>query len=131
GDVLDGQRATAGHDGGVAETLCGDGPRLDPSGLDVERFRGHGDLAVVYEVVDGRVESVGEKHQRRAEGDTGECGVGHRHWFVGRLAETHDVEEHVGAVVAGVIHQLLDQQRVDALEQARHRQWQNFRGPTR
>ena len=130
GDVLDGKCVTAVHDGGVAEALRRDRPHLNPAGLDVERFRRDGDLAVVHEVVDGGAESVGEKHQRCAEGDTRECGVGHRDGFVGRLAEAHDVEEHVGAVVGGVVHQFLDQQRIDALKETGHRQRQNLCGPT-
>jgi hypothetical protein len=61
-----------------------------------------------------------KEHQRRAKGDTGEGGVGHGYRLVGRLAEAHDVEQHVGVVVGGVVHHLLHQQRVDPLEQSRH-----------
>ena len=49
--------------------------------------------------------------------------------FVGRLAEPHDVEQHVGAAVGAVVEQFLHHQRVDPAEQPRHGQRQHLGRP--
>jgi hypothetical protein len=116
GDVLDRQRGSSTHDRGEPESLGRDGARLNATRLHVEGIGRQCNPTVVHQVVDGGVQPLGEQHQRRPEDGTGHRGVGHRHGLVGRLAETHDVEEHGGTVVGRVVEQLLHGQGVDSSE---------------
>ena len=83
-------------------------------------------------VLDGGAEPLGHQHQRRPEhaAEDGRIGADHAR-VVGRPAEAHDVEEHEGVVVGRVVEQLLDEQRLDVAEDARHRQREHLRGPAR
>ena len=45
------------------------------------------------------------------------------------LSEAHDVEQHRGALVVRVVHDFLDEQRIDALEDRRHGEREHLGGP--
>ena len=106
--MFNGERAPTFHKSRRGEPQSRNCASLDMAGGDVEGILGQPYLALEFKVVDRRAQALSHQHEGRPEYSSEDSGIGPEHIRVRRPSKSHDVTEHEGIVIGGVVQQLLD-----------------------
>ena len=106
------------------EVQTGHRALLDWAGIDLEVEGRRDALVPLVDRVELDTEPGGELGDDRPPGKRGDTGLEEHGYMVHRLGESHDVEEHLGLVVGGVIQDLVAADLIDVLRDTGDHQWE-------